>query len=992
MTDRGTSEIIGRIQDLLAAQGQVEVGVLRELAQGYADACDRVNKKAYACRELLNRGQRGEAFVHAKESPDIRDEFRQVSVLAGTSWLEVCEKLDLPLPPFLDNEAISGIIEEVYSAPPDHDRRWAVYRRMCIGQAPVADRLRTLRRICREENQPDFWKEDIGLLEKARLAELAQEGTTAIERDDLAAVDSVIAELRSREWMVENPAVMAQRAEKMAEPLRKKDTEATYARLMEAIRQANARLGEEECRQVVAQLREKMARTGIELAEEQATELSHVEAWLTELQSRREQEQAFQRACETLEAALDDKKDLPEIEKLAAEVLRFENGMPELLAARYASRVQELRRAGKRKFVAIMAGVVGVVLLIAAGVAAAIILTAEKRALARWQDELSRALERKDLEGARKLLERVKGESPRIYEAPEIQRLEATYRQEENLEQARKAELEEVAKALESAPVNDLALEALGPLDASASRGLELARTYEERARIYTQKERLQNRRAAVAAEQRKGWESQVSALESKLDLAIGAQKAGSPRAGELAEECLAATSQPASTPGMPADLLAKISLVQRDARRIIQDAQWNVQKQAAVRELCDKLRSALPSVDALATEMKGFADKFPEHPLSADFRKALAEAPRWKAEVSYGAMVSRWGDARVTDANTAEARWKEVNDFLAANLDCPRRKSLQDYSAYLAVAATACREKRGPLGLAELQTMLDADMMTRLYCLQTTDGRRYYVRERDLAAVDTATRYDQQQKFVRQITFDYAINGKMETKKARKDLEDIVDSKTIFAVEKPKIPLAPHVGMAKNLQTTIADFEKDKRKGWETVFVRLARQAYEDKDTDATLRAYFTMTCLKRAAMACPVAVDSIGEAVAKLEKIDLEVPWMDPDSVEATRSREKANQALQAIAAPKAMLEAVEMAVAEHTKLPLFKPVGVVLDVPGSGRIQLWISVDGAELYWMATSGPGGGEAFKKVGEVKQDKLSLDEKALADVPQGSLVFAKRN
>jgi len=183
-------------------------------------------------------------------------------------------------------------------------------------------------------------------------------------------LESILAELKSKDWIIKSPThSFVSFVEKSVQPHRNQSAGARYLALSETIRDAHGAMDEATCRTLIDQWASVEAETGIAPPADCAQQVAAVRSWLDELQSLRDEEDAFNEACDALEEAIDENKELGLLEKLAATILRFDRGMPELLAARFSSRSQELKRLARRKFTFALTSTVVGLLLMAAGIA-----------------------------------------------------------------------------------------------------------------------------------------------------------------------------------------------------------------------------------------------------------------------------------------------------------------------------------------------------------------------------------------------------------------------------------------------------------------------------------------------------------------------------------------------------------------------------------------------------------------------------------------------
>ncbi|MBL7133572.1 MAG: hypothetical protein ISS78_05695, partial [Phycisphaerae bacterium] len=196
-----TTDCINRIQALLDSGGEVTRERVAELVWAYAAYCRQVGDKSRQCLDLLRQGRRAEARKFAKEAPDLEQELDLLDFPERDQWLDLCEGAGLPVRQSVDIQAARSIIQEVYGESGHMDQLLRRFRRMSLGQAPLADRLRVLRSIQRADPDHDFWEADVRAYESARLEELVGEAKEADTRGDLAEIEQILGELRGGEWL-----------------------------------------------------------------------------------------------------------------------------------------------------------------------------------------------------------------------------------------------------------------------------------------------------------------------------------------------------------------------------------------------------------------------------------------------------------------------------------------------------------------------------------------------------------------------------------------------------------------------------------------------------------------------------------------------------------------------------------------------------------------------------------------------------------------------
>lgn len=279
---RPTNKIVRDVKDVLNFEGHVDRELLVELANEYSQACDNAVERAYRCRQLLQKGMRHEAMALARQAPDFRREFQSVDFGSAPAWYEFCEQEGLRLPPLLESEVIAGIIDEVYAESADLYRQLMLHRRMALARAPLAERLRVLRSICRADPNDGGWRAEILNYEAARLEELGQQAKAAAQVGDQADIESILDELRSEQWLSLPPDRVVAEVEQIAQGVRQRLASEQVERLWLAIRTAHASSNRSECSRLLEEIGKLIAEGGVLPGEALTHQLEVIKRWTRE--------------------------------------------------------------------------------------------------------------------------------------------------------------------------------------------------------------------------------------------------------------------------------------------------------------------------------------------------------------------------------------------------------------------------------------------------------------------------------------------------------------------------------------------------------------------------------------------------------------------------------------------------------------------------------------------------------------------------------------
>jgi len=965
MATISSHECVKQIQDLLTAGEAVTKEKVAELVWAYAAACQQLNERAQACLDLLRQGRRADAQRLAKEPPDLEQELRLLDFPERGAWLDLCESAGLPISQSLDANALGAIALQVYTEGGRLDSLLKMFKRMSLGRAPLADRLRILRQIRRADPQHDLWLEDVRAFEAARQAELLTEAEAADAGGDLRTLESILGELRSGEWLAP-PARFVAGVEKIIVPHRRRYAAGRFAELAADLHEAHGRMDEQRCRFVLQQIEGVTRETGV--TPDAATEevVDPVDTWLGQLDAARQEETDFEAACAALGLALDENKDRLTLDQLAGAVFRFERGMPELLAAYFNTRMEELNRKARRRFTLTLTAVVGGVLVVAGLVTAAIVWQGRASERERWRSEIASALRKDDLEGAGRLLAGVAEKSPEVSGTPEIEALRREYERKVKEEAARLAEFQGLQKVIEEkGPGN--------PDPALLKRLKELEKEPQEKQWVLDWEQKY----AKAADEKRRQREDAFRHKLDELKQAHAkfseAEQAGREDLDAAAAPCLALAKELAGWTDVSKSLQAEVTAIERHANQALKTFHEAAGKRQAIREVLARLPSLSDNPDELIKTLDAFVQTYPEHPLAAEFTKAGSMGPHWRAVQAWRLLVESWGgQVRVTDSQAAMARALQVEDYLKQHPGGPFESAAKDCQAYLSTASTAFADGR-LIGLAKVREVLNHPVFAPgLRMIRTLGGSTYYILEKDLREQRANDR-------VMGYSFRY-MTSTVPAFAERNISKDLI-------LEGP-VP-APQAAFAK---AALARLDQFKGPGWETLYLDLAALAQQQKGMDPVLLAQVLQQVLGFAADTTPWRADQIKQWVGQISAVDLDfVAWLDPDNETADRVRPKVEQILNTIA-PLGSLEATAVGVrkgldAMSASVCAYRPVGILL--AGSSPVQFAQAPPDGPVY-VLWGKAGEAPRFVEVGTIQGGKFSGAAGLLAPFPQGSPVFCR--
>jgi hypothetical protein len=954
-------ECVHQIEQLLDAGQEVPKERVGELVWAYARACRELTAKADRCIGLLRQGRRNDAARLAKEPPDLEQEFRLLDFPQRQLWLDVCEAAAMPVAQALDTDALANIIREIYAESGPLDSLLKSFKRMNLARAPLADRLRMLRRIRQKDPQHEAWLEDLRAFESARLAELVRAAEDADTAGDLATLETVLQELQSGEWLAP-PSRHAAAVEKIMGPHRRREAARLYDELLGHLRNAHASMYEPMCRSLMQQWAAVAERTGVGPNPSQAEGAAAVADWLEALDDERQEDAAYQAACAALEAALDDDKDGPALEQLAAAVFRFERGMPEVLAARFQTRMDELGRKARRGFALRLAAVVGAVLLAAGVVTLVFIMQSRHSEQARWQTQVSAALDGGDLPGAERMLQTLEGTNPAVRNSPEILALAGTLQTRLQEAKTRQAEIDGIRERIEAAG-------ATSPDEAGLARAAELALTADEKQWVEKWRQAYQQAADAALRARDDAFTARLDELRGLYAAFVKAEQAKREDLDAAAAPALALAGELAGATDVSAALVSEASAIQK---RMLQTMK-NYQASSAQRQEAQALLVGFPAMcqkpEDLVLAMTDFVRRFPDHRLAADFAKAAAMGPQWAGTAAWQTMVSGWGGAvRVARPADCESRQQQVSAFMQQHAGCILEPHSRKYLGYLQAGAAACQN--GQLtGLAKIKEALTHPIFTAGLVVVHSGDRAYYVLPNDLTPQRAGVQ-------VLGYTMEYLTSASLAKSKA--------------SIAADKISSGPvQAPQSKFAQAALARIAAFGGAGWETFYLRMAASVQDDPDMDPILKGQLLRLMLDLAAQTTPLKQDVLKRHADQIANQNLDfVVWLDPLNAAAASARTRAAGVIQGLGSLKALADEVDKEVqALGTVLAAYRPVGVLMGEVGEVRCAQPAPDGPAYVLFGRGTSPA---TFQEIGTLQGGRLAGDPALTRPYPQGSIVFVR--
>ena len=942
-----------------------DAGHLQELAEQFAEQCRQTNERAYQCQELLKGGKRSEAGRIAKAAPDLGSVFKQATFGELRIWLDICETYGLALPYLLDYEVIENVVDDVYGLSHAKEELVRLHRRLAMSRAPLGQRVRVLRRLHQIDVDNSDWTADLDVLETALVEQLSKDALRADRLGDLATLTQVRDELASDVWLKLPSEKLVRALDERIKPHRQRRANRSYQELSDQIRNAHAAMDEAHCRLLLTQWRQVELDTGFGPSDVLAEGVEPVEQWLGTLHQAWSDEQAFQIDCKALDSALDAHADRAELDRLACGVLRYERGMPDALAARLNSRMEDITRRTKRSFALKLTGILGGVGLVAAIVIVIFLFVQRDADQRRWVREISKVVKSGQVEQADSLLSQLEQENERIYRSAPITALRQQLDEIKASETTRREGFEAAMARAENAGVVDPDLDAL-------NRAEDLAKLPAEKSRVAEFFEQIERHKDEASRAQQQAIESAMTGLEDAAGQ-LGVMEFDDLEAVRaLAARCKSDAEAVLRMAGLLPHQQKRVEGIIAAVEATLAEVETTAESRSDVEDRLAELQQWALRPSSYVQGLSEFRAAHPNHALSAQFAEALALGDHWQAVEAWNTLVAKqWaGSVRVSEGRQAAERRDELAAYLERYPAGPCAPAARQCANYLNIAAAAFSED-SLIDIDALRLLLQSDLLANLQVLTTDISARYYFLAshppRAVRMGETITHYE--------LELYQGPNQAARTVRIRADdYEDATVSpapQTVFAASALERIGSP--GMK-----------------WEKLFLSLASDAAASTDIEPILRAQVVMSLLASAEQATPFVTDSIAAIRGELEGLYLgDATGLEEDTQALRLKRQKADERLRQVSGRLAELvdtvdqQMTGMAQAAGTS---YWPVGMAV----AGQVRL-PSTDQSGMLFVLVGGNGEAPQFAEIGRLEAGEVDLVVRVLDDKPQGTLVFVRQ-
>ncbi|MBI9016164.1 MAG: hypothetical protein JEZ07_02770 [Phycisphaerae bacterium] len=894
-------QAVREIKRILTSTKDYDKDELLEHAQVHARACQAILEKVFFCNKLINENKLTEASKLARQSPDLKEQLELADFEEVVQWWKLCQIHGLPATHLVIPDMINDVISIIYAAKSKTDLLLRKHRWMALAKAPLKHRLLILRDLALADPGNDIWKKDIEVFEEARLHEIATETVQAEKQGDLPALNALAKEINAAIWHQKELVEKAyDNIITATEPLHKKAVHEQYDMLAEKLCHAHELMDHHLLLELTDKWDMIYQQSHIAPSTQQVEITKAAITIAREISAEQLKERNYQKTCLILEKHIDDNDcDLAQIDKLAADALSFQQGIPELLAVKYNSKRSELEKHQKNKFIIKISLLIAALVLIAIGAGLLIIDYNHKQQVDQWKKNLTEVLHKEDIKKANNFFSSLDNE-PKIKTDPQIIPLIDQYNELVKKEEQRIRQLAQLLNSFATSPIESV-------LSTDIDKALKLARSDEDKLQIEPYRQKQIEYQNKVRIEANKTYDKILDQLEADFARLKSMDDSNNDTKYKLASDCRKRAKELKDKSNAYAATVQRAKAIMDTSSMIIE----HINTSLAI----DKALETIGNNYTQPTEYKKlcqqFLDKYPALPISVDIQENLSKCDSALALYKWHSLAAIWQDDWfITDQKESVNRLAKISVAMTGLQSSPQRQALEMYIKYLEITSAVFDETG--LTLAERVIRdLNKPVITSTKVIEH-DLKKYYVP----ASFDPAIA---QKNSDGDIAVEYYCDRIGSTRTE------------IFGFNKlrDKYYPAAHSVLAQEIHKKLSDVDLE---NWMTCFIDISIMCAQNKEADLIINSNFIKLFNTYSLKILPFNNAILEKISERLDEINLDIAWMDPKNTEADTIRPQAQWIINDTAD---LLEQAKAQIQNQMRqlsidLILYNPVGVYLGKP--------------------------------------------------------------
>ncbi|MEI8375816.1 MAG: hypothetical protein WCJ35_23585 [Planctomycetota bacterium] len=707
------------VHSALFNNGQDGEDVLQAIASEYGLAIDEVNERLRQCGAFLRKGLRSEAIQLCDVEPNLLDVVQIVDFPERPSWNELLRLHGLASPGELRLD-VAADLNEAYALEQPLAALLQRHRLLAMSRGSIKLRLDTLRKLATADPDNPIWAKDVLVFEDERLKELQWEVPKAISAGDTNVISALAAELESGKWLIRQPAALIRQISAAQSNVTSRDGLAEMQRVGDLLYDAFTAFDVDTGR-TLREHWDLLHTLWGEFADPAMIE--HVAPaldWLREQDELAEQETRHQAAVAALTKAIMEHEPFTKVSKLYR-VAKRDGELPQTAEKRYTDYLDALQRSARRRTrLVVLAATVAVTAIVAIVTFVAISIRHAGQA-ERAVQTLTQKIEQDGDSEARRYLDELAAESPRIAEDPRIQELG---------KQMKKRRINEERRCRAFAAALDLAKKSFAdryPDRELLTKARSLATSDQERHAVDELEHKINERVKGEHAEVDREFLVTVNELKGRIDsLEIAAnadnRDASIRKLDDIQKELTAKEdSGPEYGPAVK-----KQGKFLRDRIKTLDEEFRDPSRQAGQDDL---ITTACEDTAIFSERLEQYIRSHPNDPRSISFREVVKEAPLWNWVGRWNELVQAMGRNNIrgkSRAAVAEDAAK-LRKFLADHPGHPDADAFRQRLPYLDAVVQRSDGEGNPIE-AVLRPSFTHPMVAGAWMLADTAGQKYYL------------------------------------------------------------------------------------------------------------------------------------------------------------------------------------------------------------------------------------------------------------------------
>jgi uncharacterized protein YycO len=510
--------LVDSILQLLNSGNSKNLEAVVPLANQYAEAIDKTNRRLQSCEAYLREGSRSEAIRECEEKPNLLDLFTLLDFPRNAEWEAVIQSHNL-LPP---DKLIGEVAQELNLA---YDKEGEInsllksHRLLALARRPIVERLPVLRELAKVDPNQMHWETDVRTMEKVRLSEIEKEVLAAFRKGDSKHLLMLERELSSSPWL-EVPSRSLQKdvrrySTKIRAEKAMKELVQLAKQLNDAYTAQDVELGRTIRSRWQATLRLSEVGSNHKIVEQAADAI----AWLAEMDDIKKKDSDYQQALAQMTELLDNEASQANLERLYAAIVRFEREIPETLKRRVNERFRSLKESEEKRWKIIFSSGIAILIVFGAITWFSISRYQFNRQVAGHLANVKGLLNQGELEEVGAYLNKLETKDSNIFVRPEIQKINLEWKDATESEDLRAAKVRTLIAGVQT-QIKAGDWTALQAANSSLSNAKKIIQPGEEENKIGDLKQQISKKQKAIQDEINDNYAKEFEAWEKKIQLA----------------------------------------------------------------------------------------------------------------------------------------------------------------------------------------------------------------------------------------------------------------------------------------------------------------------------------------------------------------------------------------------------------------------------------------------------------------------------------------